>query len=235
MKRRILVVEDDSALARILRDNLTFEGFDVDWAEDGLSAVTKSRAFCPDLIVLDVMLPDGSGFDLLGVLRQGNRTPVIILTARDQKKDKLHGLHIGADDYVTKPFDLEEFIARVHAVFRRVRPPIERLTLGDVVIDFEARVATRQGRAVHLTNHEFELLKYLAERQHRVVYRDELLREVWGYPMAPITRSVDHAISRLRKKVEADPHSPRFIHTVHGGGYRMTITEPRQRQLATFE
>ena len=110
----------------------------------------------------------------------------------------------------------------MHAVFRRVRPPVERLVLGDVVVDFRSRIATRLKEMFHLTDHEFELLKYLAERPERVVYRDELLREVWGYPSAPITRSVDHAISRLRKKVEADPHNPRFIHTVHGGGYRIT-------------
>jgi two-component system alkaline phosphatase synthesis response regulator PhoP len=184
--------------------------------------VTKGRAASPDLIVLDVMLPDRSGLELLGALRQGGRTPIILLTARGERSDKLHGLRLGADDYITKPFDLEELLARVHAVLRRVRPGFERLSLGNVTVDFRARTAKRREQNLRLTDHEFQLLEYLAERQDRVVYRDELLRDVWGYPEAPRTRSVDHAIARLRKKIEADPHRPRYIHTVHGDGYRLT-------------
>ncbi|MBI3264596.1 MAG: response regulator transcription factor [Acidobacteria bacterium] len=219
MKKRILVVEDDAALARVLRDNLAFDGFDVECVTDGHSALRKVRAFVPDLIVLDIMLPDTNGFDLCGVLRQGGRAPIIILSARGQKKDKLRGLDLGADDYITKPFDLEEFLARVRAVLRRARSTVEQLTLGRVAIDFRARHATKGRLTLHLTHREFELLQYLAERQERVVYRNELLREVWGYPDVPNTRSVDHAIARLRKKIESDAHHPRFIHTVHGDGY----------------
>jgi DNA-binding response OmpR family regulator len=221
MKRRILLVEDDRALARVLRDNLAFVGFDVDWAEDGHSAVSKARAFAPDLIVLDVMLPDTNGFDLLGLLRRGSRTPIVMVTARGQKADKLRGLNSGADDYITKPFDLEEFLARVNALLRRVRGPVERLTLGNIVIDFRTRTAIRDDGDVHLTDQEVELLKYLADHTDRIVHRNELLSRVWGYPDVPDTRSVDHAIARLRKKIEPDPHHPRFIHTVHGDGYRL--------------
>jgi len=222
MTKRILVVEDDAALARVLRDNLAFCGFDVACVTDGDVALAKAREFAPDLIVLDITLPGTNGFDLCGVLRRGSRTPIIILSARSQKADKLRGLNLGADDYITKPFDLEEFLARVQAVLRRARPPVEQLVLGRVIIDFRAQTATRAGYTLHLTHREFELAEYLAERQERVVHRNELLREVWGYLEVPSTRSVDHAIARLRKKIEPDPHHPRFIHTVHGDGYCLT-------------
>jgi len=224
MKKRILVVEDDAALARVLRDNLTFDGFEVDCAGDGDSALVKARSVPPDLVVLDLMLPHSNGFDLCSVLRHGGHTPIVILTARSQKADKLRGLNLGADDYITKPFDLEEFLARVRAVLRRARPAVDELMLGRVTIDFRARQASKAGRPLHLTYREFELLQYLSERQEHAVYRDELLREVWGYPNSPATRSVDHAIARLRKKLEPDPRHPRFIHTVHGDGYCLTPT-----------
>ena len=225
MKKRILVVEDDAALARVVRDNLAYEGFDVEWAGDGHQAVDKARAFGPDLIVLDLMLPDADGFDLFGILRQSGPTPVIVLTARGQKADKLKGLQLGADDYVTKPFDLDELLARVNAVLRRTSRGPDQLTLGDVVVDFQLRTASRKGRDIHFTHRELALLHYLSERPGRVVHRDELLREVWGYPEAPFTRAVDHAVARLRKKIEADPAHPRFLHTVHGDGYSLTIVQ----------
>lgn len=222
MKKRILVIEDDAGLARVLRDNLGFDGFDVQCVDSGASALNALKSFTPHLIVLDLMLPDTNGFDLFGALRQGGRTPIIILTARGQKVDKLRGLNLGADDYVTKPFDLEEFLARIRVVLRRSRPILDHLTLGTVAIDFRERHVTKDGRTLHLTYREFELLQYLAERERRVVHRDELLREVWGYADMPTTRSVDHAIARLRKKIEVDAHRPRFIHTVHGDGYCLT-------------
>jgi two-component system response regulator VicR len=221
-KKRILIVEDDAALARVLRDNLTFDGFEVECVTDGNAALHAVRSFTPDLAVLDLMLPGMSGFELCGLLRRHGHTPIIILSARGQKADKLRGLNLGADDYVSKPFDLEEFLARVRAVLRRARPVVEQITLGSVAVDFRARSATQHGRTIHLTHREFELLAYLAERQERVVRRAELLREVWGYPDTPSTRSVDHAIARLRKKIEPDAHHPRFIHTVHGDGYCLT-------------
>jgi two-component system, OmpR family, response regulator VicR len=222
MKKRILIVEDDTALTRVLRDNLAYEGFDVRCVGDGNLALDAVREFAPDLVVLDVMLPGTDGFELCGLVRQAGRTPVIMLTARSQKADKLKGLNLGADDYVTKPFDLEELLARVQAVLRRTRPLAERVVLGDVTIDFGSLVATSGRTVIHLTHREFDVLRYLAQRPERVVHRSELLREVWGYPDLPSTRSVDHAIARLRKKIERDPHRPRFIHTVHGDGYCLT-------------
>ena len=229
MKKRILIVEDDAALSRVLRDNFEFEGYEVVCVSEGASAIRQAREFTPDLIVLDIMLPGPSdGFDLCGLLREGGRTPIIMLTAKGQKTDKLRGLNLGADDYVTKPFDLEELLARAQAVLRRARPSIDRLTLGRIVIDFQGRTATDGGADVHLTHRELELLKYLAERPDRVVFRNELLREVWGYPDTPSTRSVDHAIARLRKKIEPDAHHPQFIHTVHGDGYCLTPAGSRR-------
>jgi DNA-binding response OmpR family regulator len=222
MKKRVLVIEDDAALARVLRDNLAFEGFDVEWVGDGDLAVASARAFAPDLILLDIMLPGRSGFELFGLLRQGGPTPIIVLTARSEKADKLRGLNLGADDYVTKPFDLEELLARIHAVLRRASPAPGRLVLGEITVEFGARIARRGVVELSLTHREFELLQYLADRPSRVVHRSELLREVWGYPDTPLTRSVDHAIARLRKKIETDPSRPRFIHTVHGDGYTLT-------------
>lgn len=222
MKKRILVVEDDAALARVMSDNLLLDDFIVEVAGDARTAVEKNRDFAPDLVILDVMLPDGDGFTLCSHIRQGGRTPIIMLTARSQKADKLQGLALGADDYVTKPFDLEELLARIHAVLRRTRPVVEELRLGSVAVNFSTLQATRGAQSIHLTHREFEMLRYLAERRGRVVSRNELLSQIWSYAEAPITRLVDHAIARLRKKIEPDPRRPRFIHTVHGDGYCLT-------------
>jgi DNA-binding response OmpR family regulator len=148
--------------------------------------------------------------------------PIIFLTAKGQKADKIRGLRLGADDYVTKPFDLEELLARVHAVLRRARRRDDRLTLGTVTIDFAHLTASRGSEDLDLTHRDFEILRYLAERANTIVSRDELLRAVWGHGDSSTTRAVDHAIARLRKKIEETPHRPRFIHTVHGDGYRLT-------------
>jgi DNA-binding response OmpR family regulator len=225
MAKRILIVEDDQALARVISDNLTFEGYQVELVTDGNAAVGRVRAFAPDLVLLDLMLPGCDGFELCRVLREGGKVPIIIVTARVQKADKLKGLNLGADDYLTKPFEVDELLARIRAVLRRTRAAVDRLTLGRVAIDFQALRATTSTSEIHLTHREFEVLRYLAERQDRVVHRDELLREIWGYLDAPATtRSVDHAIARLRKKLEEDPPHPRYIRTVHGGGYCLTVT-----------
>lgn len=232
--KSILVVEDDEALARVLRDNLRFEGFEVQCATDGRLAIERARQFAPDLVVLDLMLPDYDGFDLCGMLRQEGRTPVIMLSARSQKADKLRGLTLGADDYITKPFDLEELLARIHAVLRRTHPAIRELRLGPVLVDFQALRAVRGSYPIHLSYREFEVLRYLAERQGRIVSRSELLAHIWSYVDVPITRSVDHAIARLRKKVERDPRHPEFIHTVHGDGYCLT-PEGRSTDLAASD
>jgi DNA-binding response OmpR family regulator len=223
LNNRILVVEDDRLLAKVLCDNLSLEGFDVKRAADARSAVNIVRDFVPDLIVLDVMLPDRSGFEVFDTLHQGGRTPVIFLSARGATADKLQGLRLGADDYVTKPFELQELLARIHAVLRRARVSADLITLGDVTVDFKAQTARKGSEVVHLTHREFELLQYLAARAGRVVYRNELLRAVWGYPdNSAYTRAVDHAIARLRKNIEAEPDAPRFILTVHGDGYSLT-------------
>ena len=226
-KMRVLVVEDDEVTARVLYDNLIFEGFDVSQAPTGAAALKLAEASPPDVVLLDVTLPDMSGFDLCRPLRRGRATPIIFLTARGQKADKLRGLNLGADDYVTKPFDLEELLLRVHAILRRSHVKIERLTLGNVVIDFRHQQAMKGRQAIHLTRREYDVLQYLAERQGRIVTRDDLLRDIWGYRDRPITRSVDFAVARLRKKVEADPHHPRFLRSAHGDGYCLTIGEPQ--------
>ena len=227
MKKRVLIVEDDAVLARVLTDNLAIEGFQVQSVADGTLAINAARTFAPDLVLLDIMLPGTSGLELCRIWREGARIPVILLTARAQKADKLRGLKLGADDYVTKPFDLEELIARVHAVLRRARPAIDRLSLGGVIIDFLAQQARKGETVIDLTYRELALLRYLAERSDSIVHRDELLHEVWGYPETPNTRSVDHAIARLRRKIEPDPHHPQFIHTVHGDGYLLTSSATR--------
>jgi DNA-binding response OmpR family regulator len=176
-------------------------------------------------VLLDLTLPDFDGLDLCPVLRQAGKVPIIILSARGQKVDKLKGLKLGADDYITKPFDLQELLARISAVLRRSHPALERLMIGRLVIDFRSQRATSGQAPVHLTHREFELLRYLAERREKVVHREELLREVWGYLDTNVTtRSVDHAIVRLRKKIEPDPHHPEFIRTVHGDGYCLSAT-----------
>ena len=223
MNKRVLIVEDDVALSRVLSDNLTFAGFEVSTAHDADEAIGSLRSFAPDLVLLDVMIPGQDGFALCGLIRQNGRTPVIMLTARDHKADKLRGLTLGADDYVTKPFDFEELQARIRAVLRRTRQAINRITLGETLVDFTTFKATRGRRDLRLSRREFDVLAYLAEREGYVVPRSELLREVWGFPEEPATRAVDYAIRRLRRKVETDPHNPQHIHTVHGDGYSLTF------------
>jgi two-component system response regulator VicR len=223
MKKRVLVVEDDPVLTRVLYDNLSFEGFEVQCVADGNAATSVAKAFAPDLVLLDVNLPGKSGFELVEGWRDNQRTSIIFLTAKGQKSDKLYGLKLGADDYVTKPFDLEELLARVHAVLRRARPSVGLLRLGAVTIDFERLKTSRGSEEIELTHRDYEILKYLAERPNSIVSRNELLRAIWGYPDAANTRAVDHAIARLRKKIEDVSHKPRFIHTVHGDGYSLTI------------
>ena len=225
---RILIVDDEPEMVRGLEDNLRFEGYQTIAAADGRRGLALALSEAPDLILLDVMMPGMSGWDLCRELRgRGLDTPVIMLTARDQKIDKLKGLELGADDYITKPFDFEELQARIRAVLRRARRSATRITIGDAVIDFVAFTATRAGLDLRLSRREFDLLGYLAEREGRIVQRDELLREIWGFPDEPATRAVDYAIRRLRRKLEADPHNPRHIHTVHGNGYSLTLSQSR--------
>lgn len=225
--KRILLIEDDRAIGRMLRDNLHFEGFVVEWLQTGVDAGLVAKRFKPDLMLLDLSLPEGpDGFDLCRDFSQGpDRTPVIIITARGGKEEHVRGLTLGADDYVVKPFALEVLLARIHAVLRRTTPRLPQVTLGDVVIDFRRLRVSKGNKDIAMTDREFEVLRYLAERAGSVVTRDELLRLVWGYSDTPTTRTVDNFIFRLRHKLEPDPHHPRYIRTAHGDGYRFTLHE----------
>jgi DNA-binding response OmpR family regulator len=223
-KRRVLVVEDDVSLARVLLDNLVYEGFEVALAGDGDAALKEFRAFNPDLVILDLTLPRLDGLEVCRMLHSAHsRTGIIILTARTQKEDKLRALRIGADDYITKPFALDELLARVQAVLRRMHPADEELVLGSLRIDFNRCIAERNDEIVPFSQREIEVLRYMSARAGEIVTRDELLRNVWGYQNVPLTRSVDNLIARLRSKVESDPDNPHYILTMYGNGYRLTL------------
>jgi DNA-binding response OmpR family regulator len=223
MKRRILVVEDDPSITRMVRDNLVYEGFDVECVTRGDHALNQVRSFAPDLILLDLMLPGLDGFEICRAVNQSAvRIPMIIVSARSQSADKILGLELGADDYITKPFLFEELLARVHAVMRRTSAAPDAIDLGDIHVDFSALRATKGNRPLHLTPREFEVLRLLWIHRDKVVTREQLLRSVWGYSEVPVTRTVDHFIARLRSKLESDSHHPRFLHTVYGDGYRLT-------------
>jgi DNA-binding response OmpR family regulator len=222
--KRILIVEDDESLASVLADNLAYEGFDVECATNGSDALAMVRACRPSLVILDLMIPGVNGFDVCRSLSAGpEHVPIIMLTARTQAKDKVRGLELGADDYVTKPFALDELLARIHAVLRRSQPAVQSVVLGEIMIDFTRGRASKGATELTLTAREFALLHYLAERAGKVVTRDELLRAVWGYDGLPLTRTVDNFVARLRRKIERDPHHPQFIRTVHGDGYSLTV------------
>ncbi|HYR82484.1 MAG TPA: response regulator transcription factor [Terriglobia bacterium] len=224
MKRRILVVEDDVSLARVLCDNLVYEGFDVALAGDGRRALRDGQVFKPDLVLLDLALPGLDGFEVCRRLTaEQSRTAIIILTARSQKENKVQGLTLGADDYITKPFALDELLARIHAVLRRVHPNNDSLVLGSLRIDFNRYSAARNEEKVAFSQRELDVLHYMSDRVGKVVTREELLRNVWGYQNVPLTRSVDNLVARLRWKIEPDPDNPRYIHTVYGDGYRLTL------------
>jgi DNA-binding response OmpR family regulator len=224
MKRRILVVEDDSSLARVLCDNLVYEGFDVSLAADGHKALSEHHRFNPDLVLLDLTLPGLDGFEVCRRLnREQARTAIIVVTARSQNEDKIQGLRLGADDYITKPFSLDELLARIDAVLRRVHPTDDALELGSLRIDFTRYTAERNKQKVAFSQREIEVLRYMSARVGKVVSREQLLRNVWGYQNIPLTRSVDNLIARLRWKIEPDPDNPRYIHTVYGDGYRLTL------------
>jgi two-component system alkaline phosphatase synthesis response regulator PhoP len=224
---RILIVDDEPAIVRGLEDNLRYEGYETLAATSGDEGLARALGEAPDLILLDVMMPTRSGWEVCQELRRrGVDVPIIMLTARGEEVDRVRGLELGADDYVTKPFSLRELLARVRAVLRRPGPrqKFEELALGDVRVHRRGRRVTRGGREVRLTRKEYDLLVYLAEHQGDVVTRERLLDEVWGYERFPTTRTVDTHVLRLRRKLEADPDHPRLLHTVHGQGYRLQVT-----------
>jgi len=224
---RILVVEDDPKMQTGLRDNLEFEGYDVEVVGDGKTGLEKALEGEHDLLLLDVMLPKMSGFDVLRTVRErGLQTPAIMLTAKGEEIDKVLGLELGADDYVTKPFGLRELLARVKAVLRRhERSPEgenpEHAKIGTLDVDFAAYSATKGGKPIAMTPKEIEILKYFWLHRNETVSRDKLLTDVWGYDDSVSTRTVDNFILKLRQKIEKDPANPRHIITIHGIGYKM--------------
>jgi two-component system alkaline phosphatase synthesis response regulator PhoP len=220
---RILIVDDEPEMVRGLEDNLRFEGYQTLSATNGERGLELALGEAPDLILLDIMMPGKSGWDVCRELRgKGLDIPVIMLTARGEEVDRVLGLELGADDYVTKPFGLRELLARIRAVLRRPGPrqKFEEFAFGDARIRLRGRQVFRAGREVRLTRKEFDLLRYLVEHRGEVVTRDRLLDEVWGYDQFPTTRTVDTHVLRLRQKFETDPEHPQFILTVHGQGYR---------------
>ena len=224
MKKRILLVEDEPGLRLTLTDRLAAEGYDVASAADGDLGFHMASSESFDLVVLDVMLPGRSGFDVCRDLRQrGIEVPVLMLTARGQVADRVVGLKLGADDYLTKPFEVSELLARVEARVRRGTGALtapESYRFGDVRVDFRKTEVEKEGQAVELSAKEFHLLKYLIEHRGATVTRNELLDAVWGYDAMPTTRTVDVHVAWLRKKVETQPRHPQFILTVHGVGYK---------------
>ncbi len=224
---KILIVEDDRNLLDSLKYNLRKEGYNVVTAVDGAEALDVARREKPDLLVLDIMLPKMSGFEVCRILRQEMSVPVLMLTAKDEEVDKIVGLEIGADDYMTKPFSMRELLARIRAMLRRadmaVQPAAqaESLKIGELEIDVGRHQALRQGKPLELTPKEFELLLFLARNKGLVFSREQLLDKVWGYDYAGETRTVDVHIRWLRQKIETDPAHPRLLLTVRGAGYKL--------------
>jgi two-component system alkaline phosphatase synthesis response regulator PhoP len=225
MEQKILLIEDEPGLRLTLRDRLRKEGYRVESASDGVAGFNQAAGGGFDLIILDLMLPKKSGFDVCRDLRQsGLNTPVLMLTARDQMVDKVIGLKIGADDYVTKPFEMMELLARVEALLRRASKQATETPIvyqfGSIRVDFRKTEVTRQDKVINLSAKEFQLLCYFIENRDTTLSREKLLQKVWGYTYTPYTRTVDVHIAWLRQKLEDDPKQPQWIVTVHGLGYR---------------
>jgi DNA-binding response OmpR family regulator len=227
MSGKVLIVEDDQAMAVALRDGFEYEGYIVQVARDGAAGLRMASAKELDLIVLDVMLPRISGFDVCKQLRgAGIPTPIIMLTARGQEIDKVVGLKIGADDYVTKPFSFMELMARVEALLRRTHrrgDSAEHFQFGDVVVNFKKFEVIKQGELLEMSPREFNILKYFIDHHGEVITRDQLLDSVWGYGSFPLTRTVDMHIAKLRQKIEDTPSDPKHIITVHRVGYKFVV------------
>jgi len=227
IQKRILLVEDEPGLVLTLTDRLVSENYMVETATDGESALEMAANQTFDLILLDVMLPGKSGFDVCRDLRQkGTQTPILMLTARGQVTDKVVGLKLGADDYLTKPFEMMELLARIEALLRR-SPSREVETpgtyrFGNIRVDFRSTEVTREDKPVELSALEYKLLQYFIEHRGATISRDELLNEVWGYDAMPYSRTVDVHVSWLRQKLEPNPSRPRYILTIHGLGYKFT-------------
>ena len=225
MSRKLLLVEDEPGLVMTLTDRLASEGFDVESASDAHAGMARATSGQFDVILLDVMLPGGNGFDICRAVRQkGLQTPILMLTARGQVVDRVVGLKLGADDYLVKPFEMAELLARLEALLRRVphaaAAASDQFRFGNVVIDTRRTEVTRDGAIVELSALEFKLLRYFVEHAGATLSRDELLNEVWGYDAMPSTRTVDVHVAWLRQKLEENPRRPQYILTVHGLGYK---------------
>lgn len=226
---KILIVEDEPDMRLGLKDNLEFEEYEVDVAENGKVGYEKIINNKYDLILMDVMMPEMSGFEVCKQVRkEGINVPIILLTAKGEEIDKVRGLEMGADDYITKPFSLRELLARVKAVLRRApehnaqgENKNSKIQIGLLTIDFSTYIAVSKNKPVQMSHKEFELLHYLWDKRNTVVTRDDLLNKIWGYEESPTTRTVDNFIVRLRQKIEKDPERPHFIITVHGIGYKL--------------
>ena len=223
--RHVLVVEDEPRMRAMLSDNLEFEGYRVTAVASGEEAMTVFAEQAFSLLLVDVMLPGMSGFQVCEQLRGlGTHVPIIMLTARTHERDRVRGLDLGADDYVRKPFSVRELLARVRAQVRRDdwrSAGGDEFTFGDVTVRLRQRLVTRGGCRVPLSAREFELLRYLIAHRGEVVSRDQLLRDVWGYHQLSVTRTVDNYVAKLRTQLERDPHEPRYLVTVHGSGYQL--------------
>jgi len=224
LMKRILVIEDEPQMQLGLRDNLELEGYEVQVASDGDEGLNKAASFNPDLVILDIMLPKKNGFDVCRELRaRSNVTPIVMLTARSAETDKVLGLELGADDYVTKPFSITELLARVRAVLRRTassKPATDSVRIGEIEVDFKLHQARRGRSRIEFTAREFELLRYFVHHTGQVVTREQILNEVWGYEEFPTTRTIDNFVAKLRQKIERSPHAPEHILTIHGSGYK---------------
>ena len=227
MMSQIIVIEDDRAILRGLKDNLECESYEVLTATDGEQGYRLIQEHHPDLIVLDLMMPKMDGYELCRKVRsEGMAVPILMLTARSEEMDRVHGLDIGADDYVTKPFSVPELLARIRAILRRAQPSTalpENLRFDDVIVDFTCFDAKKAEQVLKLSRKEFGVLRLLGARVGQVVTRNELLDEVWGHECYPTTRTVDNHIASLRAKLEDDPSEPRHLITVHGVGYKLVI------------
>lgn len=221
----ILIVEDEPKMQQGLRDNLEFEGHEVTVVGDGKTGFDSLLNHSFDLAILDVMLPHMSGFDVVRKVREkGVRTPILMLTAKGEEIDKVLGLELGADDYVTKPFSLRELIARVSALLRRATPAAavsSVMLLGDIQVNFSNYIGSKGGKEFSMTPKEFEILKYLWQRKNETVSRDDLLTNVWGYDESVSTRTIDNFILKIRQKIEDEPAHPKIILTIHGTGYKL--------------
>lgn len=228
--KKILIAEDEPSLVFTLRDTLETEGYEVYVVEDGLLAIDSVMEVKPDLLILDLMLPGRSGFDICKDIRDRKLTfPIIMLTARDQEADKVKGLTLGADDYITKPFGVKELLARIQARLRRANSyagngPLEMVSLGDIRIDLSEAIVIRPDGEQDLTTREVELVRYLMSRANEPITRDDLLEHVWRYEYSTNTRTVDVHISKLRSKIELTPEDPRYLVTLHGVGYMMKLS-----------